>query len=134
MGQDNVELVRRLYTAYQTGDIATVTAALAPDIRWHNSGTDTTAGTYEGVEAVLNNIAGDNHMDDYSLELVDMLSSDQRVAVVARTSGRRGDRQIVNDYVQLIRIDDGRIAEVWNYNWDQKAIAEFMEVPMTTAR
>jgi len=33
MGQDNVELVRRLYTAYQTGDIATVTAALAPDIR-----------------------------------------------------------------------------------------------------
>jgi len=83
---------------------------------------------------VLNNIAGDNHMDDYSLELVDMLSSDQRVAVVARTSGRRGDRQIVNDYVQLIRIDDGRIAEVWNYNWDQKAIAEFMEVPMTTAR
>ncbi len=73
-------------------------------------------------------------MDDYSLELVDILSSDQRVAVVARASGRRGDRRIVNDYVQLIRVANGRITEVWNYNWDQKAIAEFMEAPMTTAR
>jgi ketosteroid isomerase-like protein len=30
----------------------------------------------------------------------------------------------VNDFVQVIRIDDGRIAEVWNDSWDQRALAE----------
>jgi ketosteroid isomerase-like protein len=60
--------------------------------------------------------------------MVDMLVSEERVAVIARTSGRRGDQAIVNDFVQLIRIDDGRIVEVWNYNWDQRALAEAFPV------
>jgi ketosteroid isomerase-like protein len=68
----------------------------------------------------------DNHMDDYALDVVDMLGSDDRVAVVARTTGRRGDARIQNDFIQLIEIRDGRIVEVWNYVWDQRAIAEFM--------
>ena len=33
---------------------------------------------------------GENHVDDYNLEVVDMLASDERVAIIARTSGRRG--------------------------------------------
>jgi hypothetical protein len=28
--------------------------------------------------------------------------------------------------VQLVRIEEGRVAEVWNYYWDQRAVAEFM--------
>ena len=58
-----------------------------------------------------------------------MLASDERVAVVARTSGGRGARAIVNDYIQLIRVVDGRVVEVCNYNWDQRALAEFMVAP-----
>ena len=65
-------------------------------------------------------------MDDYSLEVIDMLASDDRVAIVARTSGRRGDRSLVNDFVQVAQIVDGHVAEVWNYYWDQRAVVEFM--------
>ena len=43
-------------------------------------------------------------------------------------SGRRGTERIVNDFVQVIRLADGRVSEVWNYYWDQRAIAEFMPV------
>jgi len=71
---------------------------------------------------------GENHMEDYSLEVVDMLASDERIAIIARTSGRRGTERIVNDFVQVIRLADGRVSEVWNYYWDQRAIAEFMPV------
>jgi uncharacterized protein len=126
MQHDNIDLVARVYGAYMTGDTATVQDLLSPDIVWHNFGLDPTAGTLHGVAEVLDYLMGEDHMEDYALDVVDMLASDERVAIVARTSGRRGDRTIVNDFVQLVKIDDGRVVEVWNYYWDQKAVADFM--------
>jgi uncharacterized protein len=125
----NVDLVQRVYGAYLSGDRAAMTAAFSPDVRWHNSGFDATAGDLHGLDEVFGYLFADNHMDDYRLDVVDMLASEARVAVVARTSGRLGDRELVNEFVQLILIDEGRIEEVWNYNWDQRALAEAMPVP-----
>ena len=45
MQHPNIELVRGLYAAYMGGDRERVTAAFAPDVRWHNSGYDATSGT-----------------------------------------------------------------------------------------
>ena len=128
MQHPNIELVQGLYAAYMGGDREHVTAVFAPDVQWHNSGYDATSGTMVGVEAVLGYLMGENHMEDYSLEVVDMLASDERVAIIARTSGRRETQRIVNDFVQVIRFEDDRVREVWNYYWDQRAIAEFMPV------
>jgi ketosteroid isomerase-like protein len=128
--QENIDLVRGVYNAYVTGNADAVMAAFDSDIAWHTSGHDPSAGTYEGIPAVLGYLMGEGHMTDYALTVTDILASDERVAVVATTSGRRGDAAIRNDFVQLIRVKDGRIAEVWNYNWDQRAIAEFMSVPL----
>jgi len=129
MPHPNVELVQSVYAAYMNGDRDAVIAALDPDIRWHNSGYDPTSGTLTGVPAVLDYLMGENHMDDYRLDVTDMLASDERVAIVATTSGRRGDQRLVNDFVQLMRVRDGRIVEVHNYYWDQRAVAEFLAVP-----
>ena len=129
MQHPNIDLVQGLYAAYMSGDRARVGDAFAPDVRWHNSGYDENAGTLVGVEAVLGYLMGENHLDDYGLEVVDMLASDERVAVIARTSGRRGTQRIVNDYVQVVRLERDRVSEVWNYYWDQRALAEFMPVP-----
>jgi len=128
MQHPNIELVQGLYAAYMGGDRERVAAAFAPDVRWHNSGYDATSGTLVGVEPILGYLMGENHVEDYSLEVVDMLASDERVAIIARTSGRRGTERIVNDFVQVIRLSDGRVSEVWNYYWDQRALAEFMPV------
>ena len=69
-------------------------------------------------------LMGENHMEDYSLEVIDMLASDERVAVVAKTSGRLGDHRLVNEFIQLLHLRDGKVVEVWNYNWDQRGLAE----------
>lgn len=128
MQHPNIDLVTKAYGAFMTGDVDTISSALSPDIVWHNSGYDPTAGTLHGVEAVLGYLGADDHMDDYGLEVVDMLASDDRVAIVAKASGRRGESAFVNEYVQLVHIVDGVVVEVWNYNWDQRALVEFMAV------
>src|SRR5687768_3094069 len=110
MDHPNIDLVLGVYGAYMNGDRDAVLAALAPDVRWHNSGYDSSAGTMEGPEAVLDFLLGDDHMQDYALDVVDVLASDARVAIVATSSGRRGDTKITNDFVQVVRIDGGRVA------------------------
>jgi ketosteroid isomerase-like protein len=133
MDHPNIDLVLGVYGAYMNGDRDVVLAALAPDVRWHNSGTDPTAGTLEGPAAVLDHLLGDDHMADYRLDVVDVLASDQRVAIVAAASGRRGEATITNEFVQLVRVADGKVAEVWNYYWDQAGLAAFMDQPMAAA-
>ena len=128
MEHPNIDLVRGVYAAYLPGNREVMTSLIAPDVRWHNSGFDANAGDLAGIDEVFGYLFADNHLEDYRLEVVDMLASEQRVAVIARTMGRRGDRAIVNDFVQVIRIDDGCIVEVWNYNWDQRALAEAFPV------
>ena len=129
MTHPNVDLVQRVYGAYLSGDRATMEPAFSPSIRWHNSGFDATAGDLDGIDQVFGYLFADNHMEDYRLEVVDILASEERVAVIAKTSGRIGEQQLVNEFVQVIRVDGGRIVEVWNYNWDQRALAEAMPVP-----
>jgi ketosteroid isomerase-like protein len=109
--------------------IARPASITAPGIRWHGSGYTPTAGTYDGLEAVLRYLMHEDHMEDYRLEIIEVLAGVERVAVVAKASGRRGDRRLVNEFVQLVRVHDGRVAEVWTYDWDQRAIAEFLSVP-----
>jgi len=131
MQHPHFDRVRGLYAAYLAGDREHVIAGLAPDIRWHNSGFDATAGTLEGISAVLDYLMGENHMEDYRLEVVDMLASDQRVAIIARTTGRLDSQRLENDFVQVMRFDGETVSEVWNYNWDQQALAAAM--PATAA-
>jgi len=126
----NIELVMNLYGAFMSGDSDTIGAALSPDITWHNSGSDPTAGDHHGVPAVLAYLGAEDHMDDYGLDVVDMLASDTRVAIIAKASGRRGTTPFTNEFVQVIEVHDGVVTEVWNYNWDQAGLAEFMSVPI----
>ena len=129
MTHPNLELVQTLYGAFLTGDTATLASSLAPNITWHNSGHDPTAGDHHGVQAVLDYLGAEDHMDDYALDVVDALVSDNRVAMIAKASGRRGEQRFTNNFVQVIEIHDGVVTEVWNYNWDQQGLAEFMSVP-----
>lgn len=123
MEQAALATVQAVYGAFLQGDREAVRERLAPDVRWHNSGLPPVAGEIAGPDAVIDYVMGENHLEDFQLEVIDMLSSVERVAIVSRTSGRIGDVRIVHEYIQLMRVSDGRIAEVWNYTWDQQGLA-----------
>jgi ketosteroid isomerase-like protein len=50
------ELLRNVYAAFAAGDVPTVLAALAPDVRWVEPAGFPYAGTYTGPQAVLENV------------------------------------------------------------------------------
>ena len=52
----NSATIQDLYGAFARGDIASVLAKLAPDIRWTEAEGFPYGGTYIGPEAVLNNV------------------------------------------------------------------------------
>jgi ketosteroid isomerase-like protein len=93
----NIDIVMGVYAAYMEGDREAVARGMQQEVRWHNSGYDPTAGTLQGIDAVLEHLLGEDHMEDYRLEVLDVLASDERVAIVARTNGCRGEATLVND-------------------------------------
>ena len=127
MEHPNLDTVQALLGGFVTGDADRLRAGFAPDIRLESSGFDSTAGTYEGPDAVIGYFFAGDHMDDYRLEVIDMLASDERVAIVGRTFGRRGERTIENDFVQVLRLVDGLVTEIRIFAWDQKALYEFRD-------
>ena len=125
MDHPNLDLVQGLLGAFVTGDADALRAGFDPDVRLEQSGFDAAAGTYQGVDAVIGYFFNDDHMDDYRLEVVDLLASDDRAAIIGRTFGRRGEQTIENDFVQVLRIAGGKVVEIRIYAWDQRAVAAF---------
>src|SRR6476619_2191213 len=50
---DNVELVRRGYTAFNAGDMATLSDLFAEDAVWYVAGSGVLSGTKQGRDAIL---------------------------------------------------------------------------------
>jgi ketosteroid isomerase-like protein len=54
--QSNLDVVRGIYSAFSQGDVASVLAALAPQIVWIEAEGFPSAGTYTTPDAVLQNV------------------------------------------------------------------------------
>jgi uncharacterized protein len=130
----NIALVQRLFGAFMQGDREAITAGVDPDIRLYQSGHDALSGTYEGAEAVIAHLLGDYGVEEFDMQLIDMLASDTRVAVVARSTGRIGGSPITLDSVQVFRIEGDRIAEIRVFTWDQQALAALLPAGGEPAR
>lgn len=121
----NIEIVQQLYGAFMQGDLEGVRALLSPDVHWREPDYQGDGGEYSGPDDVIAHLfEGEPLVEDYRMDIVDMLESEQRVAIVAATSGIRDGRPITNEYIQLVTIDDGRVSAVRNYCWDPAALRE----------
>ncbi|MBD3941437.1 nuclear transport factor 2 family protein [Microbacterium sp. NEAU-LLC] len=122
----NIEIVQQLYGAFMQGDIDGVRDRLSADVEWREPAYQGDGGAYTGPDDVIAHLfEGEPVVEDYRLEIVDMLASDHRVAIVAATSGTRDGRPLTNEYIQLVTIADGRVSAVRNYCWDPQALREF---------
>jgi uncharacterized protein len=125
--QDNAELVRRGYEAFNTADIETLTQILDENASWHTPGRSPIAGTYEGRDAVFGQFGryGAETAGTFRAELKEVFTNgDGRVVGLHHNTAERNGRRLDTDCCIVFEIEDGRMVSGREYfydlgNWDE---------------
>jgi len=123
----NVELLRKGYDAYSSGDVAVLNELFADDVEWHIAGRSAIAGDYKGRDEVfaffgkLMELSGGTS----KIEVHDILANDEHgVALVTGTATRDGKSFSGLD-VHTFHLRNGQVVEFWDSPVDQYAADEF---------
>ena len=121
------DVVRRFYSALQSGDMAAAAGCLSAGVVLHVPGRHQLAGDYQGLEGVARFAAATQALaaGGARTTVLDVLSGDGHVAALCRVDGSRGDAVLENRTIHLARLEEGRIAEVWYHNFDQHSVDAF---------
>ncbi len=115
----NKQVVLNFYAAAARGDLDSCFALLADDVVWINIGTTKFSGTYRGKQALIEQLLGPLFAQlkaGISTTVENLIAeADMVVAQTAGTAETTDDVPYNNSYCQVMRIRDGRIAEVKEY-------------------
>ena len=123
----NVELLRKGYQAYSSGDMDTINELFSDEVEWHVAGRSQLAGNYRGKEEVfgffgkLMELSGGTSR----IEVHDVLANDEHGVVLVTVSGSRQGRDFTGIDVHTFHIRDGKVVEFWDSPLDQYAVDEF---------
>jgi ketosteroid isomerase-like protein len=116
---ENKQVVLDFYEAGARGDMDTCFALLSDDVVWTNIGTSKFSGTYSGKQELLEQLLGPlfGQLKAGISSEIERLTAEGDI-VVAQTAGTAetlDGKPYNNSYCQVIRIADGKIAEVKEY-------------------
>ena len=124
----NAGRVRGLFQAFRDRDLAAIQAAIPEHAVWHFPGRKgALAGSHRGREAILAFLGKVVALSEgtFRFEIEDVIASDTSAVALFRGSGRRQGRRLDNPTCLRMRIENGRIVEVWEFVWDLYAVDEF---------
>lgn len=123
----NVALMRNVYDAFTTGDLARAGSYWTADCVHHYPGRSQLAGSHKGLDEAtafasrMFELTGGN----IRMEVRDIGASDDRAFAVVQTSYARDGRSLDMSFVNIAKVRDGKIAEFWTFPEDQYAVDEF---------
>ena len=123
----NVRFVVDSHEKLEQGDVGAIRESWTPGILWHEWGDSDLSGTYVGADAVLEfwkvffAAAGPRFTQDITA----ITANDTYVTSLARISGRKGARTLDQTVVDVMRMEEGRLAEFWRYYADVTAAHGF---------
>ena len=124
----DVATVRRFYAAFAARDFETARSCFAPDAVWHLPGRNAIAGDHVGWDAIYRDFLGRiGPLSGETLRagLIDVaVGTDHLVAIQHATADHDG-RTLDVSGCQLIRMENGLIAEVTGHYSDQYAFDAF---------
>jgi uncharacterized protein len=123
------ELITKYLAAAKAGDWDTAYGYFADDIVFRIPGRSRLAGERRGKEAAVEYIQTirDHYREGaIELELIDMLASDERVALLIRERFL-GDETIEIRRANVYRVQDDAIAEITIFEGDQDKVDALME-------
>ena len=128
VAQRNIDLARKGYAAFETGDIETVRNLLSDQVVWHIFGSGPLAGDYTGKQAVMELFGKYMALiDSQSTEIHDIVANDQHTVMMGTLKVSRQGRSFEQKITDVIHPDsEGRVQEFWRFFEDQGKADEFM--------
>ncbi len=117
-----------MYEAMAAGDLAAASATLHPEVVLHVPGTHRLAGVHVGPSGVLDFIHRTRGLTEHGedVDVLDVLVGRDHVGVYCTVRATRAGRApLENTTVHLLRIQDGRVAEIWLHNFDDLSVNDF---------
>lgn len=124
----DVETVRRFYRALAERDFATSESCFTADAVWHLPGKSAIAGDHYGWPAIRGDFLarlGPLSGGTFRAELLDVAVGNEFIVAVQHATASYQGRHLDVTGCQLIRMDQGRIAEVRGHYSDQDALDAF---------
>lgn len=119
-----IDVVGTYGAALGAGDMAALAETLADTIVWHQPGAHQLAGDHSGPAAVMAHLGRFMELSGGSFALIPdvVTESGNLVSMTVRFSAQReGAADLDQRGVDIFRVEDGRIAEVWLISEDQVA-------------
>ena len=126
MSQENVEIVRRGFEAYERGDVPAMLADLSPDLAIHRTPPQPDAGIWHGPDGMLEALAGwTAEFEEFEMRAESFVdANDDQVVVRAhqRAVGRASGVPTEADFWLVCTLSGGRITRMDIYAWEEQAL------------
>jgi ketosteroid isomerase-like protein len=127
MSQENVERVRRMLEAFNSGDHGAALSLLAEEVEWHAPANLTIGGEiYRGRAEVVEGLTGWlDAWEEYRFDPTELLGHEDKVMVAGTHSGRgRGSGvQVDQPTYHVYTLRDGKITCMRNFSDRGQALA-----------
>jgi ketosteroid isomerase-like protein len=117
-----VDVVREYGDAWVRGDAAAVIAMYADDVVLHYFGDNPIAGEHRGRAALAILGRYSQAVKRGAPEIHDVFGSEEHAVMLARERWGEGDDAVELDRVFLYHVRDGKLAECWAYDGDQRLV------------
>lgn len=117
----NIDIAKAYINAVQTGDQAALGNIFHPNVVWHQPGNNKFSGTKNGMTELGAMLGGmmEASAGSFAISKVNRyLANDDLVAVEIEFSGQRDGLKLAQPGIDLLRIKDGKVVEVWLFSSD----------------
>lgn len=123
-----IDVVGQYGAAAAAGDMAALASLLTDDVVWHQPGANQLSGDHVGPEAVVAHLGKFMELSGgtFALETESATESGNLVATTVRfTAQREGAADLDQHGVDVFRVENDRIAEIWLIGEEQQVEDQF---------
>lgn len=120
----NTKILQTYVDALSKGDMDTVGKLLADDVIWHQPGASHLSGLHSGKQKIFAHLGKFMELSDNTFRVTkvgSVMANGDMVSATLHFMAERLGRKLSMDGVDVMRIEGGKIKEVWLFSGDQAA-------------
>jgi uncharacterized protein len=123
----NIDLFKRTFAAFTSGDMERLAELFAEDVVWHTPGSNPLSGEYRNRDDAFVSFGKVFELSGgtYRPEVHDVLATDDHTVALLHTTATRNGKTLDGNEILVFHIRDGKIAEAWEAWFDEAAWNEF---------